>query len=93
MKVKMLVSISGPNWRAHKDREIDVTAEEGKNLIKAGYAVAIAKRDIDKAEKVLEEISFSAPDISPAKISIDAKLVRDRLEDILKDEDLKRYIL
>jgi ATP-dependent HslUV protease ATP-binding subunit HslU len=44
-------------------------------------------------EKVLDEISFTAPDISPARISIDAKYVRDRLKGILEDEDLRKYIL
>jgi ATP-dependent HslUV protease ATP-binding subunit HslU len=44
-------------------------------------------------EKVLEEISFTAPDISPAKIPINAKYVKDRLKGVFEDEDLKKYIL
>jgi ATP-dependent HslUV protease ATP-binding subunit HslU len=44
-------------------------------------------------EKVLDEISFTAPDISPARISVDAKYVRERLKDILQDEDVTKYIL
>jgi len=44
-------------------------------------------------EKVLEDISFEAPDISCKDITIDAKYVRSKLEDIVKDEDLSRYIL
>lgn len=45
------------------------------------------------AERVLEEISFQAPDIAPSEISIDAKYVRDKLKGILEDEDVRRYIL
>jgi len=44
-------------------------------------------------EKVLEEISFSAPEIKEQTIIIDKQYVRDRLSDVVKDEDLSRYIL
>ncbi|MFZ3072922.1 MAG: ATP-dependent protease ATPase subunit HslU, partial [Thermodesulfobacteriota bacterium] len=44
-------------------------------------------------ERVLDEISFDAPDMPGKKIAIDRKYVNDRLLDILKDEDLSRYIL
>ncbi|MBI5408684.1 MAG: ATP-dependent protease ATPase subunit HslU [Nitrospirae bacterium] len=44
-------------------------------------------------EKVLEDISFNAPDIKAGELSIDAKYVREKLSDIVKDEDLSRYIL
>ncbi len=44
-------------------------------------------------EKVLEEVSFTAPDLGGKVLRIDAAYVRDRLDPILKDEDLSRYIL
>ncbi|MBI4566630.1 MAG: ATP-dependent protease ATPase subunit HslU [Planctomycetes bacterium] len=44
-------------------------------------------------EKVLEDVSFQAPDLAPAKIPINATYVRERLKGILEDEDLKKYIL
>jgi len=44
-------------------------------------------------EKVLEEVSFHAPDCAGQTIPITAAYVRERLGDILKDEDLSRYIL
>jgi len=44
-------------------------------------------------EALLEELSFEAPDISPAKIPINAAYVDQRLSDIVKDQDLGRYIL
>ncbi|MCG6551766.1 MAG: ATP-dependent protease ATPase subunit HslU [Candidatus Magnetominusculus sp. LBB02] len=44
-------------------------------------------------EKLLEDISFDAPELSPAKIVVDCKMVRDKLSEIVKNEDLSRYIL
>ena len=44
-------------------------------------------------EKLVEEISFAAPDLADKHIRIDAKYVRQRLESISKDEDLSRFIL
>ena len=44
-------------------------------------------------EKVLEEISFNAPELTGKKIVIDAKYVKERVEDVVKDIDLTRYIL
>ncbi len=44
-------------------------------------------------ERLLDEISFEAPDRSEKKIVIDAKYVREKLAEIIKDEDLSRYIL
>jgi ATP-dependent HslUV protease ATP-binding subunit HslU len=44
-------------------------------------------------EKLLDEISYTAPEMPGKEISIDAQYVRDRLSPILKDEDLSRYIL
>lgn len=44
-------------------------------------------------EKVIEEISFNAPDIKKKTIRIDGAYVRQRLADVVKDQDLTRYIL
>jgi len=44
-------------------------------------------------EKLLEELSFNAPELTDEKVVIDAAEVRRRLSDISKDEDLSRYIL
>lgn len=44
-------------------------------------------------ERLLEEVSFSAPDAAADKVTVDAAYVRERLADIVKDEDLSRYIL
>lgn len=44
-------------------------------------------------EKVLEEISFEGPDLKRKTVKIDAEYVRKQLADIVKDQDLSRYIL
>lgn len=44
-------------------------------------------------EKLLEEISFDAPEMKKTKLDIDGPYVREKLGDIVKDEDLSRYIL
>src|SRR5579884_1067952 len=44
-------------------------------------------------ERVLEDLSFEAPDLENKHVRVDAAYVRTRLEDIIKNEDLSRYIL
>ncbi len=44
-------------------------------------------------EKLLEDISFNAPDMKGQTIIIDAKFVKAKLENLVKDEELSRYIL
>ncbi len=44
-------------------------------------------------EKLLEELSFSAPELTHEKVTINAEEVRRRLDDISQNEDLSRYIL
>ena len=44
-------------------------------------------------ERLLDELSFEAPDLQEKAITIDAAYVRRMLADIVKNEDLSRYIL
>jgi ATP-dependent HslUV protease ATP-binding subunit HslU len=44
-------------------------------------------------ERVLEDVSFEAPERAGERIVIDAETVRRRLEGVAEDEDLSRYIL
>jgi ATP-dependent HslUV protease ATP-binding subunit HslU len=44
-------------------------------------------------EKVLDEISFNAPDLEQKQVTVDAAYVYKTLDDIVKDQDLSRYIL
>src|SRR3989441_4158983 len=52
-----------------------------------------ARRLFTIMERLLEEISFEAPELTDRKLTIDAQVVRSRLKDIIKDDDLSRYIL
>ncbi|MBM4038266.1 MAG: ATP-dependent protease ATPase subunit HslU [Planctomycetes bacterium] len=44
-------------------------------------------------EKLVEDISFDAPDLPQRSVTLDAAAVRDKLKAIVADEDLSRYIL
>jgi ATP-dependent HslUV protease ATP-binding subunit HslU len=44
-------------------------------------------------EKLLEEVSFDGPDLKKKNVKVDATYVRKQLADIVKDQDLSRYIL
>jgi ATP-dependent HslUV protease ATP-binding subunit HslU len=44
-------------------------------------------------ERVLEEVSFHASEMSGVRVAVDAAFVRRRVEDLLKDQDLARYVL
>jgi len=44
-------------------------------------------------EKVLDELSFEAPDLKKKAVKVDAAYVNKQLADIVKNQDLSRYIL
>ncbi len=44
-------------------------------------------------ERLLDEVSFDAPDLGSTRLRVDAAFVRERLADLVQDEDLSRYIL
>jgi ATP-dependent HslUV protease ATP-binding subunit HslU len=52
-----------------------------------------ARRLYTIMETLLDEVSFDAPDLTEKNVVIDAQYVKDRLNDIVEDEDLSRYIL
>ncbi|WP_339727109.1 ATP-dependent protease ATPase subunit HslU [uncultured Gimesia sp.] len=44
-------------------------------------------------ERLLEEVSFEAPDLKTKKLTIDAAYVKEKLHAIVEDEDLSKFIL
>ena len=52
-----------------------------------------ARRLYTILERLLEELSFEAPDMKMGAVSINAAYVQDRLGEIVQDEDLSRFIL
>jgi ATP-dependent HslUV protease ATP-binding subunit HslU len=52
-----------------------------------------ARRLATLLEKVLDEISFEAPDMDGVKVTVDAAYVNRALAEIVEDQDLSRYVL
>jgi len=52
-----------------------------------------ARRLFTVMERLLETVSFDAPELTDKKVGIDAAYVKQHLADVVKDEDLSRYIL
>ncbi|MEM7582542.1 MAG: ATP-dependent protease ATPase subunit HslU [Acidobacteriota bacterium] len=52
-----------------------------------------ARRLATLMEKLLEDISFEAPEMDAQDVAVDAQYVSESLADIVKDEDLSRYVL
>jgi len=52
-----------------------------------------ARRLYTVMERLLEDVSFDAPNMSGQALAIDAEYVNAHLADVVKDEDLSRYIL
>ncbi|MBI3024718.1 MAG: ATP-dependent protease ATPase subunit HslU [Candidatus Tectomicrobia bacterium] len=80
---------------------VRVVFTEGAVHEVAGFAARIneqtenigARRLHTIMERLLEDISFSAPDMAGQEISIDAAYVREKLQGIVENLDLSRYIL
>ncbi len=52
-----------------------------------------ARRLYTVMERLLDEVSFNAPEMTGQKVGIDAAYVREKLAGVVKDHDLSRYIL
>jgi ATP-dependent HslUV protease ATP-binding subunit HslU len=52
-----------------------------------------ARRLYTILERVFEGVSFDAPDMAEKRVHVTAAYVRERLNDVLKDEDLSKFIL
>ena len=84
---------------ATEDVSIDFTKDSIDEI--AGIAAHVnertenigARRLHTVLEKLLEDISFEAPEKKNGKLVVDRKYVKEKLSEIVKDEDLSRYIL
>lgn len=75
-----------------KDDAIKEIAETAQTVNESTENIG-ARRLHTIMERMLDEISFNAPDMAEQKIVIDAKYVKEKIADIVKDRDLSRYIL
>ncbi|MCX7894417.1 MAG: ATP-dependent protease ATPase subunit HslU [Thermoanaerobaculum sp.] len=79
--------------------ELEVTAEAAAELARIAFELNRAgqnigaRRLVTVVEKVMEEISFTAPERRGSRVVMDADYVRAALAPLLKQEDLARYIL
>jgi ATP-dependent HslUV protease ATP-binding subunit HslU len=79
--------------------EVTFTPDGIKRIAELGWQVNEKTENIGARrlhtilEKLLEEISFNAPDLTDKLISIDAEYVDNHLMKLAEDEDLSRYIL
>ncbi|MCD6574344.1 ATP-dependent protease ATPase subunit HslU [Candidatus Aerophobetes bacterium] len=79
--------------------ELIFTPEAVKEIASLAYLVNEQTQDIGARrlhtvmEKLLEEISFKAPELRGSSFTITAQYVREKLEEIVKKENLSRYIL
>ena len=79
--------------------ELEFTKESIEEMAKIAYEINEkmenigARRLYTVVEKVLEDISFSAPDIAPTKVVITPEYVREKLENIVSDVELIKFIL
>ena len=75
-----------------KDEAIEEIAEVAAQVNERTENIG-ARRLYTVMETLLDEISFNAPDMEDKDVIIDAQYVKEKLSDIVEDEDLSRYIL
>lgn len=79
--------------------ELEFTENSLDEIAKIAYTVNEQTENIGARrlhtilEKLLEDIAFDAPELNNDKIVIDEQYVRARLNDVVKNQDLSRYIL
>jgi ATP-dependent HslUV protease ATP-binding subunit HslU len=71
---------------------VEAVAEIGMQVNSATENIG-ARRLYTIMEKILEDISFDAPSMPGKDLTIDAAYVNERLSDIIRNQDLSRYIL
>ncbi len=84
---------------ATENVEIEFTREAIEEIAQIAYEINQkmenigARRLYTVVEKVLEDLSFEAPDIAPTRVVITPQYVRERLGEIIEREELMKYIL
>lgn len=84
---------------ATENVEIEFTREAIEEIAQIAYEINQkmenigARRLYTVVEKVLEDLSFEAPDIAPTRVVITPQYVREKLGEIIEREELMKYIL
>jgi ATP-dependent HslUV protease ATP-binding subunit HslU len=81
--------------KVHLDIHADAIAEIARFAadVNARMENIGARRLHTIMERLLDELSFEAPELGEQTVPITATYVRDRLQGLLKDEDLSQYVL
>jgi len=89
-------------YRALLDTEgvnLEITPDAVDEIASVAYRVNAAGPNIGARrlatvmEKLLEEVSFDAPELEEKHVKVDRTFVREKLKDVVEDEDLSRFIL
>jgi ATP-dependent HslUV protease ATP-binding subunit HslU len=81
--------------------DIDLVFEDSGIEAIAELAATVNERTADIGarrlhtvmERLLEELSFDAPDLGKIRVVIDEALVQKKLKDLVDDKDLSQFIL
>ncbi|MDR1607755.1 MAG: ATP-dependent protease ATPase subunit HslU [Deltaproteobacteria bacterium] len=96
---KNALTIQYQKLLATENVDLTLTPEAVEELAAMAYRVNEKQENIGARrlstimESLLDKISFEAPDIAPAQITVTAEYVRERLADMVENTDLTRYIL
>ncbi|MBN1256900.1 MAG: ATP-dependent protease ATPase subunit HslU [Planctomycetes bacterium] len=90
-QVELLLQTEGLAIEFQED-SLGAMADMAANVNRSNQDIG-ARRLHTIMEKLMEEISFNAPDMKEKRITITAEMVSERLADLAKDEDLSKYIL
>ena len=74
------------------DDAIDAMAQIAFDVNRRSQNIG-ARRLYTIMERLLEELSFEAPDMHTGHVTVNAAYVKERLEEVTKDEDLSKFIL
>ena len=74
------------------DDAIDMMAQMAFDVNRRSQNIG-ARRLYTIVERVFELINFDAPDMEKKKVKITADFVKERLAEVVKDEDLSKFIL
>jgi ATP-dependent HslUV protease ATP-binding subunit HslU len=84
---------------ATEEVELEFTAEGTAELARQAFLVNErdenigARRLFTVMERVLQDVSFAAEQYRSQQVVVDAEFVRERLGDLVRDQDLRRYVL
>ena len=84
---------------ATEEVELDFTPEGTAELARQAFLVNErdenigARRLFTVMERVLQDVSFAAEQYRSQRVVVDAEFVRQRLGDLVRDQDLRRYVL